>query len=96
MLLACLGALGQDVAPQDQGIGGLAQTLRQRASPYRVLHIVAHPDGGNRMHEVPNVFVVDGSVFPTASEKNPTLTIGSPRSATGRPCRPDRIPAARL
>lgn len=32
-------------------------------------------DGWNRMHEVPNVFVVDGSAFPTASEKNPTLTI---------------------
>ena len=43
-LLACLGAFGQDVLPQDQGIGGLAQKLRQLASPYRVLHIVAHPD----------------------------------------------------
>ena len=32
-------------------------------------------DRWNRMHEVPNVFVVDGSAFPTASEKNPTLTI---------------------
>ena len=29
----------------------------------------------NQMHEVPNVFVVDGSAFPNASEKNPTLTI---------------------
>jgi choline dehydrogenase-like flavoprotein len=29
----------------------------------------------NQMHEVKNVFVVDGSAFPTASEKNPTLTI---------------------
>jgi choline dehydrogenase-like flavoprotein len=29
----------------------------------------------NQMHEVRNVFVVDGSAFPTASEKNPTLTI---------------------
>jgi choline dehydrogenase-like flavoprotein len=29
----------------------------------------------NRMHEVRNVFVVDGSAFTTASEKNPTLTI---------------------
>jgi choline dehydrogenase-like flavoprotein len=29
----------------------------------------------NRMHEVKNVFVVDGSAFPNASEKNPTLTI---------------------
>ena len=27
------------------------------------------------MHEVKNVFVVDGSSFPNASEKNPTLTI---------------------
>jgi choline dehydrogenase-like flavoprotein len=29
----------------------------------------------NQMHEVPNVYVVDGSAFPTATEKNPTLTI---------------------
>ena len=29
----------------------------------------------NQMHEVQNVFVVDGSSFPTATEKNPTLTI---------------------
>jgi len=29
----------------------------------------------NQMHEVRNVFVVDGSAFPNASEKNPTLTI---------------------
>jgi choline dehydrogenase-like flavoprotein len=28
-----------------------------------------------QMHEVPNVFVVDGSAFPNASEKNPTLSI---------------------
>jgi choline dehydrogenase-like flavoprotein len=26
-------------------------------------------------HEVPNLFVVDGAAFPTATEKNPTLTI---------------------
>jgi len=29
----------------------------------------------NQMHEVPNLFVVDGSAFPSSSEKNPTLTI---------------------
>jgi len=29
----------------------------------------------NQMHEVKNVYVVDGSAFTTASEKNPTLTI---------------------
>jgi len=28
-----------------------------------------------RTHDVPNLFVVDGSVFPSASEKNPTHTI---------------------
>ena len=28
-----------------------------------------------QMHDVPNVFVVDGSAFTTATEKNPTLTI---------------------
>jgi len=32
-------------------------------------------DAFNRMHEVKNVRVVDGSAFATASEKNPTLTI---------------------
>jgi choline dehydrogenase-like flavoprotein len=29
----------------------------------------------NQMHDVKNVFVMDGSSFTTASEKNPTLTI---------------------
>lgn len=29
----------------------------------------------NQMHELKNLFVVDGSAFPTATEKNPTLTI---------------------
>ncbi|HWQ36895.1 MAG TPA: GMC family oxidoreductase [Blastocatellia bacterium] len=29
----------------------------------------------NQMHAVRNLFVVDGSSFPSATEKNPTLTI---------------------
>src|SRR5690606_9818862 len=32
-------------------------------------------NGFNQMHEVKNLFVVDGSAFTSASEKNPTLTI---------------------
>jgi choline dehydrogenase-like flavoprotein len=32
-------------------------------------------NGFNQMHEVPNLFVVDGSSFTSSSEKNPTLTI---------------------
>ena len=28
-----------------------------------------------RTHDVPNLYVVDASVFPSASEKNPTHTI---------------------
>ena len=32
-------------------------------------------NGFCQMHEIKNLFVVDGSAFPTATEKNPTLTI---------------------
>jgi choline dehydrogenase-like flavoprotein len=32
-------------------------------------------DGLNRLHEIPNVLVVDASCFTTGAEKNPTLTV---------------------
>jgi choline dehydrogenase-like flavoprotein len=45
-------------------------TCRMGADPKK-----AALNGFCQMHEVKNVFVVDGSAFTTASEKNPTLTI---------------------
>ena len=45
-------------------------TCRMGADPKR-----SALNGYNQMHDVKNVFVVDGSAFTTASEKNPTLTI---------------------
>ena len=45
-------------------------TCRMGADPKR-----SALNGFCQMHEVPNLFVTDGSAFTTASEKNPTLTI---------------------
>ena len=45
-------------------------TCRMGADPKR-----SALNGFCQMHEVKNLFVVDGSAFPSASEKNPTLTI---------------------
>lgn len=45
-------------------------TCRMGADPRR-----SALNGFNQMHEVKNLFVVDGSAFTTATEKNPTLTI---------------------
>ena len=45
-------------------------TCRMGADPKR-----SALNGFNQMHDVKNMFVVDGSAFTTASEKNPTLTI---------------------
>ena len=32
-------------------------------------------DGYGRAHDVPNLYLIDGSVFPTSSGVNPTATI---------------------
>jgi choline dehydrogenase-like flavoprotein len=45
-------------------------TCRMGADPKR-----SALNGYCQSHDVPNLFVVDGSAFTTASEKNPTLTI---------------------
>lgn len=43
-LFTCLNLVALEPLPQDVGAVGLRQTLRRLANPYRVLHIVAHPD----------------------------------------------------
>ena len=50
-----------------QAYGGAA---RMHASPK-----FGVTDGFNRLHEMPNVLVVDASSFTTGAEKNPTLTV---------------------
>jgi choline dehydrogenase-like flavoprotein len=45
-------------------------TLRMGADPTAS---VVNPDG--RFHDVDNLYACDGSVFPTSSGWNPTLTI---------------------
>ena len=34
-------------------------------------------DGWGRAHDVPNLFIFDGSVWPTSSGMNPTATIAA-------------------
>lgn len=41
-------------------------------------------DAYGRSHDVPNLFVVDGSAFPSFPEKNPTLTIMALSMRAGR------------
>jgi choline dehydrogenase-like flavoprotein len=60
--------------PTFMGVPGQAihehSTCRMGADPKR-----SALNGFCQMHDVKNVFVVDGAAFTTASEKNPTLTI---------------------
>ena len=74
---AILKAAKAEILPYDptfMGIPGQAihehSTCRMGADPKR-----SALNGFCQMHDVKNVFVVDGAAFTTASEKNPTLTI---------------------
>ena len=44
LALALSAAHGAEPLPEDRGAAGLRQTLRRLESPYRVLHVTAHPD----------------------------------------------------
>jgi len=59
----------------DVRFGGNEAKMRRHM--YDTCEEILHTLGAsfNQMHEVENVFVVDGSAFTSASEKNPTLTI---------------------
>ena len=72
-----LNAAGAEVGPIDRTVHDMPGsaihehgTCRMGADPRQSV-LNAH----NQMHDVDNVFVVDGSAFTNASEKNPTLTI---------------------
>jgi choline dehydrogenase-like flavoprotein len=45
-------------------------------------------DGDGRAHDIPNLFICDGSVFPTSGALNPSLTIQAIAARTA-----DRIQA---
>jgi len=58
--------------PSPRTIQHQVGTLRMGADPDTS---VVNPDG--RAHESPNLFVVDGSVFPSSASVNPALTIAA-------------------
>jgi choline dehydrogenase-like flavoprotein len=70
------GATQVFAAPADSALGGpstsrhVMGTLRMGADPGTS---VVGPDG--RFHDVDNLYACDGSIFPTSSGYNPTLTI---------------------
>ncbi|HEY1592168.1 MAG TPA: GMC family oxidoreductase [Solirubrobacteraceae bacterium] len=73
-----------------QGPGGLTQRGPGRAAPDAIGGLVNHQmgtmrmgddpdtsvvDSDQRFHGIPNLYAIDGSVFPTSGGYNPTLTI---------------------
>jgi choline dehydrogenase-like flavoprotein len=72
-----LHTAGAEIAPLDRNIYDMPGSAIHEHGTCRMgknpKESVLNPF--NQMHEVDNVFVVDGSAFTNASEKNPTLTI---------------------
>ena len=69
LLQGAVGLVRLDVAPQTLG-AHLLGTARMGDDPRTSV-----VDRFHRAHDVPNLFIVDGSVFPTSLGVNPQLTI---------------------
>ena len=67
------------VPPNQRGpIDKLGSALQEHGTRrIRAGSATAMLNGWNQMHELPIVLVMDASAFPTASEKNPKLTIAA-------------------
>lgn len=68
-LYEAVGALGTHRTPPYPSTHNLG-TCRMSADPQRGV-----VDRWGRAHDVPNLFISDGSVFTTSAAANPTLTI---------------------
>jgi choline dehydrogenase-like flavoprotein len=86
-----LQAAGQELATQVVDASGATKTLRSQGFP----HILGTCRMGNdpetsvvgpdcRSHDVPNLWICDGSVFPTGGAANPSLTIEAVATRTAR------------
>ena len=70
-VLRAAGAI-QIVDPGNSNMAHLVGTARMGRDPDRSV-----VNGWNQAHDVPNLFVVDGSSFTTGAGVNPTSTIGA-------------------
>ena len=70
--LEILGAAGAEIisVSEEPGLNHELGGCRMGTDPRKSVL-----DGYCRSHDISNLYVVDGSAFPSASEKNPTLTI---------------------
>jgi choline dehydrogenase-like flavoprotein len=66
------GARDMVVAPERVHCGHLLGTCTMGENP-----ATSVVDAWGRCHDVPNLFIFDGSIWPTASGMNPTATIAA-------------------